>query len=146
MTGLFIKLDAYAEDHGFDAIEAVTDPIDKSLARRFQRALERTRSISGFEQKVHGWDPSSKKAVEGTFGIRVPQAPIQLDVTKVRDLVVGSKNDPLIFLADVVTNDLYRHLGRLGHEVPLNAPSSIAGWKLAQNVYGVRDDAIEDNL
>lgn len=72
------------------------------------------------------------------------KAPFPLDVEHVAKPEVIGKDDPCIFLADILTNYLHHHLSQLPQDTPLNAPNSIDGWLLQERVWGVMDGCIRD--
>jgi hypothetical protein len=149
MIGLALKLDALTADCGFRTVDLLTDQMDRPIAQLFQQMMARTQRVSSPEEKiVKGWDPIAQRKVSGSIRINVTDAhgqPIDwLDSKHLGGLVVLGKDDPLVFAADVVVNALHHHLGGLPSGAPLNQPSSIEGWELAERVYGVRDNAIED--
>lgn len=151
IAGLALKLDAFAQDctkaglH-MQSIELATDTMDSAIAELLRTEIEDTRNLSKETEYVgKGWDPALKEPVEGRFTIEILSA-MELDVKNIGDLVVIGKEEPLIFAIDVVTNALHDHLSALSSDAPLNAPSSIAGWRLGQRVYGVRENAFEDLL
>jgi len=151
MTGLALKLDALAEDQGLGVIDLITDQMDRSIAELFEEMIEETATISKTKDaSVPGWNPVERKKVFGTIRIEIKDKrgqPIQwLDTKHVGDVVVLGKDNPLVFAADVVVNALYHHLKSLSADAPLNAPSSIRGWELAECVYGVRVSAFEDQI
>lgn len=143
MQGIVLKADAYAQDHGIDQIDLLFDELDEVLREGYEKALGDTQTLEHQEHKVKGWNLKDKAPVSGSITTEV-HAPYPLDVTHIGCLKVAGKSDPLVLLADIVTNALYRHLRSVDSSHPLNAPASIDGWCLASRVWGVRDDAIED--
>jgi hypothetical protein len=151
MIGLAIKLDCLAIDFGLGQVDLMTDQLDRPISELFKAMMERTRTVSAPDERVvAGWDRVAKKKGEGSIRMNVVDVagnPVEwLDSKHLGDLVVLGKDDPLVFAADVVVNALYHHLKQLPLEAPLNSPSSVAGWSLADRVYGVREDAYEDNF
>lgn len=143
IIGLTLKLDAFCEDFSRQRVDLYFDEIDEPLAKVYRAAIDVTRHVGDKTTTVKGWDPDAKKPVTGEIHIKA-QAPIPLDVRFVGDLHVAGKSDPLVLATDVVANSLHYHLRSLPDDAYLNRPSSISGWVLAERVYGVREDAIED--
>ena len=151
MFGLALKLDAFATDSKLGMVDILTDQMDSPIAELFKETIQRTKNISNpKELPVTGWDPAERKKVSGVVRIQVKgelgKTIEWLDAKHVGDLVVLGKDDPLVFAADVVVNALHHHLSSLSIDAPLNQPSSICGWELADRVYGVRPNAIEDAI
>lgn len=143
VQGIVLKADAYAQDHGIDQIDLLFDELDEVLRKGYEKALCDTQTLEHQEHKVKGWNLKDKAPVSGVITIEV-HAPLPLDVTHIGTLKVAGKSDPLVLLADIVTNALNHHLRSLDSSHPLNAPASVRGWRLENRVWGVRDDAIED--
>jgi hypothetical protein len=149
MIGIALKLDSLTQHCGYDMADLLTDHMDRPIVQLFKDMMERTRRISNpKEQIATGWDPKERKKIGWSIRTRITDMlgqPIDwLDAKHLGDLVVLGKDDPLVFVADVVVNALHRHLSALPADAPLNAPSSINGWHLGDRVYGVLDNAIED--
>jgi hypothetical protein len=144
--GLTLKLDAFAQDNGYDQVQLQFDEIDNALKADYEKALGRLRQISGNTQNVKGRDMAAEKSVFGQIAISVSVSgnDLKLDVTHIGNIGVAGKSDPLILAVDIVANALFRHLDGLPAYALLNAPSSVTAWPLGAHVYGVRDDAIED--
>ena len=143
IIGLTLKLDAFCEDATRQRVDLYFDEIDAPLAKIYRAAMDVTRQVGNSTTTVKGWDPDAQKPVTGEIRIKA-HASFPLDVRFVGDLHVAGKSDPLVLATDVVANALHYHLRSLPDDAYLNRPTSIAGWVLAERVYGVRDNAIED--
>lgn len=143
VEGLILKVDAYAEDHEVAQIDILFDEIDPSVEQGYQQVLGETKALEYREYQVKGWDLKKKKQVSGKITMKV-DAPFPLDLKHIGSMKVVGKLDPLVLLADIVTNTLNHHLSSLAPSMPLNAPSSVCAWRLKHMVWGVRDGAIED--
>lgn len=143
IEGLILKLDAFGQDKSLDLIDLRFDEIDDEIADHYREILMRLRSMKATSSQVKGWDKTAKAQVMGAVTTRITTS-FEIDVTKIGGIEVIGKDDPLILLADMIANSLYRHLAALPILGPLNAPASISNWILAGSVYGVRDDAFED--
>lgn len=148
ITMLALRLDAFGEmteqAHKAPEVNLLFDETDKEVAERYEAAMARTANISARIEHVAGWDPSTSKRVQGTIAMQVKDTPFRIDTQYLGGIYVIGKEHPLVLAADIVTNYLAHHLGQLGTDAPLNAPSSIAGWELAERVWGVSDDASDD--
>ena len=145
MKYLALRLDAYAEDHRSGIIDLVFDAADEGVMRRYQAAVERTRSISGTTSTTHGWHLEQKRRVSATVTTTV-SSPIPVDVRFVGDLRVSAKDDPLVLAADIVANGINHQLRALPADAALHRPESLASWPLSHLVWGNRDNPIEDIL
>ena len=121
------------------------DELDPKVARRYNDTINRTRNIGHSTRRVKGWDPKTESIVEGQISFRA-DAHFPLNTSFLGHLSVAGKQDPLILATDIVANSLYDHLMGLPDEAYLNRPQSITGWELEDQVYGTREDAIEDIL
>lgn len=151
MTGLALKLDAYAEDNNIARVDLYTDQLDVPIAELFERTLDEIRTLSQPSvTHVKGWNTRSKEPVEGgvhvSFRDASGQSLIGFDAQFLGGLVVVGKDDAMVFASDVVANGLYYHFRQLDPRARLNHPDSVASWALRELVYGVREDAIEDDL
>jgi hypothetical protein len=144
MTGLALRLDAFAEDAKIDLIDLATDQIDIPISLALKESVDQTRSISLSQKIVKAYDLNKRKPVQGSITMSVKNPPFELDVRRVGSLKVVGKDDPLTFAIDVIVNALNDHLSALNANEPLNAPSSIAGWALEDRVRGVADGMAED--
>lgn len=146
MVGLAVMLDTYAEVVGCDRIDLLFDQIDKQIAKRYSNALEATRKLSNNQAVVGGWNPENKQRVSGTITMSV-EAPFRLNSAYLGTITVVGKDDPLIFLVDIVANSLWRHLSGLPHDAPLHEARSVNNWDLANVVWGKNEDRSSfDNL
>jgi hypothetical protein len=143
IEGLVLKLDAFATDFSLERIDLWFDQIDDPIAEHYGEVIARLRTLSANERRVKGWDLDAKAPVEGSIAMAV-DAPFELDVTRIGEVKVVGKSDPLVLVADMIANSLHRHLTAHPTDAALNAPSSIEGWMLASRVYGVRERALED--
>lgn len=148
IQSLTLRIDGLGElatqAYDLDQIDLLFDETDAEVARRYETVIERTRNVSHSMKKVPGWDPDNEKRVEGTIEFKVEGAPFRVDTEFLGDLHVVGKAHPLVLAADIVTNSLHHHLRQLPPDAPLHAPSSIAGWRLAERVWGVSDNASDD--
>jgi hypothetical protein len=148
ITMLALRLDAFGEiaqqAHLNPWIDLFFDETDKEVAERYEAAVARTASITSTVETVAGWDPATNKRVQGSVTMEVKDPPFRIDTQYLGGIYVIGKEHPLVLAADIVTNYLAHHLAQLGPDAPLNAPSSIEGWELAQRVWGVSDDASDD--
>ncbi len=55
MTGVALKLDAFASDFGIDTIDLFTDHLEPKPAKLFEKSIDSTRTITS--EKVVCWDP-----------------------------------------------------------------------------------------
>jgi hypothetical protein len=95
-------------------------------------------------KKVSGWDPQNRERIQDAVEFEVRGAPFRIDTKYLGNVHVVGKDHPLVLAADIVSNHLYRHLGNLPSNAPLNAPTSIAGWRLEERVWRVSEGASED--
>jgi hypothetical protein len=146
MTGLALRLDAFAEDAKLGKIELLTDDMDLPILNGLEESADHTRSISSSLTVIKAFDLNVRKPVQGTITFSVPDPPFELDARHLGALAIVGKIDPLVFATDLVVNALSDHLNSLKPDQRLNAPSSIAGWILQDRVYGVLDGALEDIL
>lgn len=150
ILSLTLRIDGLGElaTQAYDVkqIDLLFDETDAALAKRYDVVVERTRNVSHSSKTVRGWDPENKEPVEGTIEYSVEDAPFRVDTEYLGDLRVVGKSHPLVLAADIVTNYLHYHLKKLPPDAPLHAPSSIAGWRLAERVWGVDDDATDDQI
>lgn len=145
MIGLALKLDAFCDDFGRRGVDLMFDELDAKVAQRYGHAVDRTRNIGRSTCRVKGWNLLTKSPVEGEISFQA-DAPFSLHTRFLGELGIAGKLDPLVLATDTVANSLYDHLVGLPAEAYLNRPQSIAGWELEDQVYGARDDAIEDVL
>ena len=110
---------------------------------RYKKALEITRNVSRTQETVKGWDPDRQEQVSRDLIINAG-APFPLDSRFLGEISVVGKDDPLIFLADVVANSLWRHLNAPPHNANLNYASSVATWPLGELVWGKDHEKLFD--
>ena len=129
MIDLSLIVDAFMETAERQLSDFHFDQIDRFLAERYTRMIERTRKIS-----FHRHEVKARNLATGQDEVRAIEmrahADFPLDAVHVGKIVVAGKADPLVFAADVVANSLWRHLRTLPNEAPLHAASSLAGWAL----------------
>lgn len=141
IVDLALQMDAFMEVAEKNRSDFHFDQIDRSLAERYTRMIERTRNISFHRHEVKARNLATGKDEVRVIEMRV-QAGASLDTTHVGKIVVAGKTDPLVFAADVVANSLWRHLKRLPADAPLHAQSSLVGWPLEPiTFYDRRPDA-----
>jgi hypothetical protein len=145
IIGLTLKLDAMATDMNWQTIDLWFDEIDDELADHYRGRIAHLHELSDNVRSVKGWDMANKQQVHGSIRFEI-EADFPIDVTRVGEVLVVGKTDPLVLVADLVANSLHRHLRGLPFDAALNAPASIAGWSLEDLVWGVRDGAIEDRI
>jgi hypothetical protein len=148
ITSLVLRLDAFAEDvaaqlFGVKEVSLLFDETD--MAERYETVIQRTREVSKSTTRVPGWDPGQNKPLEGKVVFQV-DVPFRLDTKFIGEIQVVGKAHPLVLAADIVANHLAHHLGRLPASSPLHAPSSVEGWVLRDRVWGVMNDATEDQF
>lgn len=149
MLGLTLRIDAFGEicenENDITYFDLYFDQIDDSTKKKYEGVIERTKNLSTSTTKiVNGWDSSSKQKLTGTINTKIHSEDMRLDTQYVQSVHIAGKNHPLVLVADLVANLLYRHLKQLDVNAPLNAPSSILGWRLEERVYGTMDGALED--
>jgi hypothetical protein len=146
---LALLLDAYGEtktQNGSVAqVNLIFDEIDKAVVNRYEAMINRTKAISHSSERVQGWDSTARKTVTGAIETTI-DADFPLDTRYLGGVRVVGKHHPLVLAADIATNHLYHHLSQLTDGAPLNAPTSLAGWRLEELVIGTREDASEDLL
>jgi len=145
LSGLALKLDAFAEDSSTRRIDLLCDNLDKGVARAYRRAIDETRSMSCSSRQATEFDRATNTVQRSRLDITF-SAGFELDTQFLGDLGVAGKSEPFVLLADSIANSLHGHLRTLPVDARLNAPSSISDWPLARNVYGVREDANEDDF
>jgi len=148
ILSLSLRLDAFGElveDNGEPIlIDLLFDKTDESVAKRYKNIVESTRHISASTSTVSGWDTIEKRKLSRNISFSVDSPSIRVDTKYLRDIKIVGKNHPLVLAADLVANHLNHHLGQLNQNAPLNAPSSIEDWVLAERVWGVMVNASED--
>jgi hypothetical protein len=143
MINLGLMLDAFAEQEGRKRVDIKFDQTDPAVAARYEKALEITRNVSRTQDTVKGWDPDRQEQVSRDLIINAG-APFPLDSRFLGEISVVGKDDPLILLADVVANSLWRHLNALPHDAKLNNVSSVAKWPLGELVWGKDHEKLFD--
>ncbi len=146
ITSLVLRLDEFANSmagqvYNVKQVDLLFDEID--VAERYEAVIQRTREVSTNITTVKGWDPAQTKRVEGKIAIKVDAA-FRVDTKFIGGIHVIGKAHPLVLAADIVTNYLAHHLGKLPADAPLHAPSSVEGWVLEGRVWGVVDGASDD--
>lgn len=145
ITGLLLKLDALGETYHDRLVDLCFDETDH--LDLFRKHADRV-STTGQPRKrtVKGWDENKKVPVkaEWTFHLRATNVDFPLEAKHIGNLSVVGKSDPLILAVDMVANHLWRHLTQLSPKAQLNAPSSIAGWRLEDRVWAALDDGIQE--
>ena len=146
MLGMALKLDALCADAERRRIDVLFDETD--LAKVYQRAMDKPKSISRKEAVSRKFDPETQTLIERKVEIRtkVLGASFSLDAQHLGELRVAGKDDPLVLATDITANALLRHLQRLPPTAYLNHPESVSAWVLEDRVYGARDGAVEDLL
>ena len=129
MIDLALVLDLFVQDAGFRMTDCYFDEIDRPVASRYEKLIERTRNISHRRTDVVARNFATGRNEAASIGIEA-QAGFRLDTAHVGAVVVAGKADPLIFAVDVVANSLWRHLSNLHESAPLNDGTGLAGWPL----------------
>lgn len=145
VQGMTTKLDDLALQMNWEVIDLWFDEIDEVLADHYRGLISKLRTLSSSTGTVKGWDTVAKTPVSASYRFNI-HTDFQIDVTRIGDIRVVGKSDPLILVADMVANGLHRHLKALSSSSSLNAPDSVAGWSLNDRIFGLRDDAIEDSI
>lgn len=145
MISLALMLDAFAEHEGRKRVDIRFDQTDAAVVERYEGALEIIRNVSHRQRTVQGWDPDKQERVFRELIIKAGAA-FPLDSRFLGNITVVGKDDPLIFLTDVVANALWRHLCRLPDDAKLNNASSVADWPLGELVWGKDHDKLFDTI
>lgn len=141
MTDLSLLIDAFMETAERQLSDFHFDQIDRSLAERYTRMIERTCNISFRRHEVKARNLATGQDEVRAIEMRA-HADFPLDAIRVGRIIVAGKTDPLVFAVDVVANSLWRHLRTLPNAAPLNEASSLAGWSLEPvTTYDRRPDA-----
>jgi hypothetical protein len=145
MVSLALMLDTFAEHEKRKRVDIRFDQTDAAVVDRYEGALEITRNVSRSQRTVRGWDPDKEEKVSRELIIEAG-APFRLDSRFLGKITVVGKDNPLIFITDVVANALWRHLCSLPHDAKLNNAFSVADWPLGELVWGKDHDKLFDTL
>lgn len=144
---LALRLDDLAEsktqDGAVTEVNLLFDETNEAVAKRYEAMIDQTKAISHSNKNVHGWDRNAQKKVTGTVKFTI-DADFRLDTRYLGGVHIAGKHHPLVLATDIAANHLHHHLSQLASDAPLNAPKSVAGWRLGELVTGTREHATED--
>jgi hypothetical protein len=147
IQSLALRLDAVVEQTTpvipATQVDLLFDETDREVAKRYEASINRTKTIEHSTETVQGWDLTKQKKVSGTIEVTI-DAGSPLNTTYLGDVHVVGKDHPLVLAADIAANHLYHHLSQLADDAPLNAATSVFGWRLEERVIALVNDASED--
>ena len=143
LEGILLKMEAFAKDYYCGSIDIKTDMIDKDFRKKIEATINELKNImTPKHSKATAYNTKTQELLKGNYTTQIFGC--NINAKHLGSVSVLGKDDPIILAADIVANSLFRHLSTLESCNPLNHPSSIKGWALQKQVYGVRENAIED--
>ena len=138
------KMEAFAEEFGFDEVIPLFDEIDTTKQEEYQKILNRFRNINNTQTiTATAWDTQTNRVVKASGQVRFEVENFEIE-NRVADIQVIGKNHPLILLADILANYTHNYMKSLPPDTPLHAPSSYKNFDLYPHIYGLTNDWLDD--
>lgn len=134
MTTLSLRLNEFLKSANKQRTDFYCDTIDDALADEYRRRINEIRNVLDSSSSLKRRNVDTGENEIHTLNIRI-DADREIDTSRIGDVIVADKSDPLIFAIDIISNSLLRHLRALPHDKPLNLASSVTGWILDENTF-----------
>ena len=146
VENLLLKLDEWNQSEGFKGMAIVSDQIDQDLEKKIKKSLAEL-SKNTLEVPVKGWDPRIQKPVMGKVQVSITN--FDNSVKTITDVLIDRANSSLTIVADILCNDVYRHIRQKVENDPshgLNSHRVMEGFPLKGKMPFLDDDDIIDKL
>lgn len=146
VEAVIVKLDEIARMEESNSVVMQTDRIDSGLLKELHATLSDLQSSESTIQ-VTGYDPEAKKLVQGAITTSV--IGFDIAVKHIKEIKTERSESPLTFLADLITNALYRHLKAVIKEkgpIALHSDAAVSDFSLYGKVAFVGENYVPDLL
>ncbi len=141
---ILIQLDEFNKIEERGNMLIVSDHIDPGIEKKLRRCLEKL-SQAEHERTVKGYDVSKGK--KHLAKITITATNFDNAIRTIMDIEIDTENSPLTFMADILCNDLYRHLHSkvaIESDIGLNCRRAIEDFPLYLKIPFVEDENFLD--
>ena len=133
-------------------IEIVFDNLDSSLSKKYTTILNKLRSRDVTNLTRYGYDKVAKEPFEEHLKITsidplkgIEGAPVQNAITLGKLKIAGKKSGEVL-AADIIANELFRHLQQLPKNAPLNDQTALRGFRFEKWVWAEPEKSFDDAI
>lgn len=140
------KMEAFAENYGYDEVTPYIDKIDKNKFQEYSEILNKFRNINETANiSQTAYNTKTKKLQKYSAKINFQVVDFEFD-NRIADIKVEGKEHPLVLLADILANYTRYYMQQLPNTTHLHAPQNYQNFDLFPYIYGLSDKWLDDYI